>query len=77
MTPADAAAPEQSGADPVVTVLLVVPVIVASTEAGSVKSETAAIAVRDLIMMFLPCLQTHKNLMFNERDVLNFRSSEG
>jgi hypothetical protein len=55
MTPADAAAPEQSGADPVVTVLLVVPVIVASTELDSAKSEVTAIVIAiDLIIPILP-----------------------
>jgi hypothetical protein len=55
MTPAEAAAPEQSGADPVVTVLLVVPVVVASTEPDSAKSDVAAIVITvDLIILILP-----------------------
>jgi len=55
MTPAEAAAPEQSGVDPVVTVVLVVPVIVASTEPDSAKSEVAAsVMTVDLIIPVLP-----------------------
>ena len=55
MTPAEAAAPEQSGVDAVVTVLLVVPVIVASTEPDSAKSEVAAsVMTVDLIIPVLP-----------------------
>src|ERR1700722_519704 len=58
MTPADAAAPEQSGESVVVTVLLVVPVVIAisaSTEPDSAKSEVAAIVITvDLIIPVLP-----------------------
>lgn len=52
MNPMEAAAPEQSGVDPVVTVvLLVVPVVVASTEPASAKSEVAAMVMTvDLII---------------------------
>src|ERR1700733_9838176 len=73
MTPAEAAAPEQSGADPVVTVLLVVPVIVASTEPDSAKSDVAAIVITvDLIIPILPFLQfADSNFMFNESPRLN------
>jgi hypothetical protein len=45
MTPAEAAAPEQSGDDPPIIMVFVVPVTVASTELDSPESEVAAIAI--------------------------------
>jgi hypothetical protein len=76
MTPAEAAAPEQSGVDPVVTVLLVVPVTVASTEPDSAKSEVAATVITvDLIIPVLLLLQfADPNFMFNESRRLNIQS---
>lgn len=68
MTPAEAAAPEQSGVDPVFAVLLVVPVIVASTEPDSIKIEVAAIVITsDLVISVLHFFANRRHKLMSNK----------